>query len=116
MLSIEEKNKIKNFLEENDNKAYVMFILALSTDKKLNDIIRMTKSEVEEISTKLSDEDKEKVYNYLKEYKSKDFVFPSNKNETMSRIQAFRILSKAVKDLGISIPVNQTTLSLSKGV
>lgn len=112
MLTVEERNKIKEFLKDKEIRNYVLFILALQTDKKLNDIIKMNKDEVEQISINLSPEDKEKVYNYLEEYKSKDYVFPSNKSETMSRVQAFRILSNAVKELGISIPVNQTTLSL----
>jgi integrase len=118
---IRELSKIKamkNTLRKSGERNYMLFCIGINTGLRISDILDLRVSDVREqthihITEKKTGKDKKfKINNALKDdleefvcdMNDREYLFQSHKgtNKPITRVQAYRILSDAARDIGLS--------------
>jgi integrase len=118
---IREKEKIfdmADFLKGRSHRDYVMFMFGIYTGLRISDILKLRVRDIRDkdsIYIREMKTDKEKKFNinselkpiirdYIKDKKDYEYLFKSrqNKNEPITRQQAYNILNNAAVALGIT--------------
>lgn len=127
---------IKELLRKQSQRDLLLFVLGINTGIRVHDLLSLKVADVREgdkikefLFLKDADETVERAYflnsnvhqelnNYFKEFQLEDddFLFKSRKNDQpISRQQAYRIINKAAKDVGISEKIGMHTLRKTFG-
>ncbi len=133
---IEKINAIKELLKKQSQRDLLLFVLGINTGIRVNDLLSLRVAHVREGGKikeflYLKDENRDdtrayylnsKVKNELISYfaiyklEDSDFLFKSKKNEQpITRQQAYRIINKAAKDVGILGKIGMHTLRKTFG-
>jgi integrase len=110
--------KIKKVLMKHSTRDYMLFVIGVNTGFRISDILKLQVSHVkEQTHITIREEKTEKIKKafinpmlraeinrYIERMRDDEYLFKSQKgvNRPISRIQAFRILDKAAKELGLS--------------
>ncbi|KEI83562.1 integrase (plasmid) [Clostridium botulinum B2 433] len=111
-------NKFKNELLKNGYRDYMLFVIGINTGLRISDILKLRVEDVKDKTHIVIREQKtskrtrvlinsmlrEDIENYVECMDNTEYLFKSRKgqNKPITRVQAYRILSKAGKHLGMS--------------
>jgi len=117
---IRDKSKIeemKRALLDSGYRDYMLFVMGINTGLRISDLLQLTVSDVRDKThvtitegktekTKrffLNPQLREEIANYIQTMDDGDFLFQSQKgdNQPISRVQAYRVLSKAAEAVGL---------------
>ena len=123
-------NNIKNFLKARSGRDFLLFTLGINSGLRISDLLNLSVEDVkgkERISLRekktgklndfpLSENCKKAIADYLKKTGlTEGPLFPGRDGGPLSRIQAWRILSEAAKQVGIKEPIGPHSLRKSYG-
>ncbi|MBE7713255.1 MAG: site-specific integrase [Cyanobacteria bacterium SIG26] len=130
---IRDKNKIKQvklILKNNGLRDYLLFLMGINSGLRISDILKLRVKDVlnkEHIEIKEQKTGKYKkfpitksfektLFEYIIEKNPNEWLFPSQKGEKpISRVQAYRIISKACNKAGITTRIGTHTLRKTFG-
>jgi len=131
---IRDKKQIqgmKKYLKGQSSRDWLLFTLGINSGLRISDLLKLTIADVkgqERISIReqktgklkdfpLSDTSKKAISDYLKEIKLESgSLFPSRKGgKAISRVQAYRILNGAARNIGITDAIGTHTLRKTFG-
>ncbi|KEF36635.1 site-specific recombinase XerD [Schinkia azotoformans MEV2011] len=133
---IEKINAIKELLKKQSQRDLLLFVLGINTGIRVNDLLSLRVAHVREgdkikefLYLKDANRDDTRAYylnsnvqkeliSYFASYelKDSDFLFKSKKNEQpITRQQAYRIINKVAKDVGILEKIGMHTLRKTFG-
>lgn len=129
--SVDDIEKIKVYLQNDNKRNYLLFIIGINTPLKSNRILKLTFSHFlnEDYSLKdfiELDNRKYRINNSIKtafkdywiddNYDLSDYIFESNKkNEPIDRSHLYRILNDTIKVCNLSLNIGNETLRKTYG-
>ncbi len=118
---IRDKNKIKEMkdaLQEQNHRNFILFVLGINTGLRISDLlplkvrnvrnvthITLTEQKTDKIKRFLINSQlKEDIDKYIAGMDSNDYLFKSQRgtNRPIDRVQAYRILNKAAREVGLA--------------
>ena len=124
-------DNIKHYLKNKNLRDYLLFVLGINSGLRISDLLLLTVNDVNEKDRivlrekktgkskdfPLSDTCKKAIQEYLKTIKiSNGCLFKSKKSDQpISRIQAYRIINKAARKIGINDAIGTHTLRKTFG-
>lgn len=131
---VEKINAIKELLKKQSQRDLLLFVLGINTGIRVHDLLSLRvgdvrtenkikdflylRDEVEEKAYFLNTNVQQELKGYFEQYQlsDDDFLFKSRKNDQpITRQQAYRIINKAAKDVGISGKIGMHTLRKTFG-
>ena len=110
-------SQLKKLLRDKGYKYYIMFLLGLNTGLRISDILKLTAGDIRDKSHVtiteqktgkikrflINDQLKKELDSYIAELSDLDYLIASRKgeNQPITRIQAYRVLNDAAKDLSL---------------
>jgi integrase len=112
-------SQLKKLLQERGSKYYIMFIIGLNTGLRVSDILNLKSSDIRDKSHVniteqktgkykrflINNHLKKEIYGYISGacLRDDDYVIPSRKgkNQPITRIQAYRVLNDAARELNL---------------
>lgn len=134
--NVEKINAIKELLKKQSQRDLLLFVLGINTGIRVHDLLTLRVGdvwienkikdflylrdgdEVEERAYFLNANVQQELKSYFEQYQlsENDFLFKSRKNaQPITRQQAYRIINKAAKDVGISGKIGMHTLRKTFG-
>ena len=113
---IDKIKELKNILLKQDYRDYLLFTIGINTGFRISDLLRLKVKDVKnrthiEIEEKKTGKYKKQVINsmkkdidkYISTMNEEEYLFKSQKgyNKPISRVQAYRVIKKAAKKIGI---------------
>lgn len=130
---IRDKSMIEDMKREllkNGLRDYMMFVFGINSGLRVGDILKLKAVDVRDKTHVTIREEKtnkpkrfkiisikDEIDNYIKGMKDEEYLFKSQKgnNKPITRIQAYRILNKAAKNVGIKENIGTHTLRKTFG-
>lgn len=131
---IREKGKIeeiKNELLKSGYRDYLLFVAGINTGLRISDLIRLKVQDIKNKTHIILNEQKtgkskrfllnanlkEVFDNYIKNLPDEEYIFKSRQggNRHITRVQAYRIINTAVKQVGITDQIGTHTLRKTFG-
>ncbi len=129
--SKEQINAIKHYLKNHNLRNYLLFVLGINSGLRISDLLSLKVDDVKEIDRiilrerktgkskdfPLSDACKDAIEEYLKDTNiGNNWLFKSKKGDRpITRIQAYRVINKAARMIGIKEAIGTHTLRKTFG-
>lgn len=114
---IEKVKKMKSILKRQNFRDYLLFYLGINSGLRISDLLKLQVKDVKDKTSirlveqktgknkkiKLNHQLKKAIDDYITGLDDEEYLFQSRKgnNKPISRVQAYRVLRKAAKELGL---------------